>query len=207
MLLASGYIAGGTLCGLIIAFFTFLPYGFNRVIDISHPLGSAHVFQNDPDKIEEAKKAVDEARTKGEAEEAKEEKAIQNAKTDEEKAKAVLAKAERVEEKQKAIDGVNSEFWLESGAAKILSMLAFALLCGFLFWQGLQKPPKETPDALPPHRRRRRGRKQASNQGHDFALVPNVCWDLCVPGSQTPFGNPIRETPFHGPGNREWRCC
>ncbi|MFO0825753.1 MAG: hypothetical protein U0792_21975 [Gemmataceae bacterium] len=31
MLLASGYIAGGTLCGLIIAFFAFLPEWFNGV--------------------------------------------------------------------------------------------------------------------------------------------------------------------------------
>src|SRR6185369_2467180 len=39
VLLSSGYIAGGTVCGLIIAFFTFLPYGFNRVIDASHRVG------------------------------------------------------------------------------------------------------------------------------------------------------------------------
>lgn len=34
ILLASGYIAGGTLCGLIIAFFAFLPEGFSKMIDI-----------------------------------------------------------------------------------------------------------------------------------------------------------------------------
>lgn len=34
VLLSSGYIAGGTLCGLIIAFFAFLPDWFNRAIDL-----------------------------------------------------------------------------------------------------------------------------------------------------------------------------
>jgi len=34
VLLASGYIAGGTLCGLMIAFFAFLPKWFNRGINI-----------------------------------------------------------------------------------------------------------------------------------------------------------------------------
>jgi uncharacterized oligopeptide transporter (OPT) family protein len=39
VLLASGYIAGGTLCGLIIAFFAFLPDGFNDAINLG-----AHFF-------------------------------------------------------------------------------------------------------------------------------------------------------------------
>mgnify|MGYP000952188760 CR=1 FL=1 len=39
VLLSSGYIAGGTLCGLIVAFFTFLPAGFNRAINLALPLG------------------------------------------------------------------------------------------------------------------------------------------------------------------------
>ncbi len=34
VLLASGYIAGGTLCGLIIAFFAFLPDSFNQTINL-----------------------------------------------------------------------------------------------------------------------------------------------------------------------------
>jgi putative OPT family oligopeptide transporter len=34
VLLASGYIAGGTLCGLIVKFFTFLPPGFNDSLNI-----------------------------------------------------------------------------------------------------------------------------------------------------------------------------
>jgi putative OPT family oligopeptide transporter len=34
VLLASGFIAGGTLCGLIIAFFTFLPDSFNQTINL-----------------------------------------------------------------------------------------------------------------------------------------------------------------------------
>jgi putative OPT family oligopeptide transporter len=35
VLLSSGYIAGGTLCGLIIAFFAFLPDVFNQALDLS----------------------------------------------------------------------------------------------------------------------------------------------------------------------------
>jgi putative OPT family oligopeptide transporter len=35
VLLSSGYIAGGTLCGLIIAFFVFLPKRFNEALDLS----------------------------------------------------------------------------------------------------------------------------------------------------------------------------
>jgi uncharacterized oligopeptide transporter (OPT) family protein len=38
VLLASGYIAGGTLCGLIIAFFTFLPDSFNDAINLGYHL-------------------------------------------------------------------------------------------------------------------------------------------------------------------------
>jgi putative OPT family oligopeptide transporter len=39
VLLSSGYIAGGTLCGLIIAFFAFLPDAFNKALDLSRHLG------------------------------------------------------------------------------------------------------------------------------------------------------------------------
>jgi len=47
VLLASGYIAGGTLCGLIIAFFAFLPDGFNNAINIG-----AHLFgESTGDKV------------------------------------------------------------------------------------------------------------------------------------------------------------
>ena len=132
------------MCGLIIAFFTFLPYSFNRLIDASRVLGADNVLQFDDKKITAAKEAAEAARIKGEAEEAKAEQAIQKAATDEEKQKAIREKAERTEEKHKAIDGVYSEFWLESPAAKIIAILAFLLLCGFLFWQGLQKPPEES---------------------------------------------------------------
>jgi putative OPT family oligopeptide transporter len=41
VLLASGYIAGGTLCGLIVAFFTFLPDSFNETINLGlHMFGT-----------------------------------------------------------------------------------------------------------------------------------------------------------------------
>jgi putative OPT family oligopeptide transporter len=40
VLLASGYIAGGTLCGLIIAFFAFLPEWFNKALELNKYIGS-----------------------------------------------------------------------------------------------------------------------------------------------------------------------
>src|SRR5262249_40534252 len=39
VLLSSGYIAGGTLCGLIIAFFAFLPDKFNEALNLGQYLG------------------------------------------------------------------------------------------------------------------------------------------------------------------------
>jgi uncharacterized oligopeptide transporter (OPT) family protein len=39
VLLASGYIAGGTLCGLIIAFFAFLPDWFNKALEMNTFVG------------------------------------------------------------------------------------------------------------------------------------------------------------------------
>src|SRR5207249_5099340 len=52
VLLSSGYIAGGTLCGLAVGFFTFLPYSLSRVMDVSHRLGEAHAFQTDQKTID-----------------------------------------------------------------------------------------------------------------------------------------------------------
>jgi putative OPT family oligopeptide transporter len=40
VLLASGYIAGGTLCGLIIAFFAFLPEVFNKSLELNKHIGA-----------------------------------------------------------------------------------------------------------------------------------------------------------------------
>ena len=43
VLLASGYIAGGTLCGLIVAFFAFLPESFNDALNLGlHLFGSVN---------------------------------------------------------------------------------------------------------------------------------------------------------------------
>src|SRR5262249_47790820 len=41
VLLASGYIAGGTLCGLFIAFFAVLPESFNRALALGRHFGPA----------------------------------------------------------------------------------------------------------------------------------------------------------------------
>jgi putative OPT family oligopeptide transporter len=43
VLLASGYIAGGTLCGLIIAFFAFLPDAFNDALNLGRHLGKDYL--------------------------------------------------------------------------------------------------------------------------------------------------------------------
>jgi uncharacterized oligopeptide transporter (OPT) family protein len=42
VLLSSGYIAGGTLCGLIIAFFAFLPDAFNEALNVGKQLGDSY---------------------------------------------------------------------------------------------------------------------------------------------------------------------
>lgn len=50
MLLASGYIAGGTLCGLVIAFFAFLPDAFNQAINLGlHFFGEASAKTGRPE--------------------------------------------------------------------------------------------------------------------------------------------------------------
>ena len=46
VLLSSGYIAGGTLIGLVIAFFAFLPKSFNDALDLSKYLGSAYTAED-----------------------------------------------------------------------------------------------------------------------------------------------------------------
>lgn len=48
VLLSSGYIAGGTLIGLVIAFFAFLPKGFNEALDLSRFLGTAWTAPDAP---------------------------------------------------------------------------------------------------------------------------------------------------------------
>jgi uncharacterized oligopeptide transporter (OPT) family protein len=63
VLLASGYIAGGTLCGLIVAFFAFLPDEFNKTINLGW-----HLFKYtnqdtgkvewEPDEVKNAKIAA-----------------------------------------------------------------------------------------------------------------------------------------------------
>lgn len=52
ILLSSGYIAGGTLAGLVIAFFTFLPPQVNQGLDLSRHLGAVQVA---PARLAEAK--------------------------------------------------------------------------------------------------------------------------------------------------------
>ena len=48
VLLSSGYIAGGTLIGLVLAFFTFLPKKFNDALDLGARLGETWTADNAP---------------------------------------------------------------------------------------------------------------------------------------------------------------
>jgi hypothetical protein len=48
VLLASGYIAGGTLCGLIIAFFAFLPDAFNNALNVGRLFGPTYNAADSP---------------------------------------------------------------------------------------------------------------------------------------------------------------
>jgi hypothetical protein len=43
VLLGSGYIAGGTLVGLIVAFFVFLPESFSKALDLSKYVGEDYI--------------------------------------------------------------------------------------------------------------------------------------------------------------------
>src|SRR5262249_15314099 len=43
VLMSSGYIAGGTLCGLIVAFFSFLPDAFNKAINVGGRFGEDYL--------------------------------------------------------------------------------------------------------------------------------------------------------------------
>src|SRR5262249_4337168 len=43
VLLSSGYIAGGTLCGLIIGFFAVLPKGFNNALNVGQYFGKDYL--------------------------------------------------------------------------------------------------------------------------------------------------------------------
>jgi len=46
VLLGSGYIAGGTLVGLIVAFFVFLPKSFNEMLDVGRNLGKIYTSED-----------------------------------------------------------------------------------------------------------------------------------------------------------------
>lgn len=108
VLMSSGFIAGGTLCGLIVAFFSFLPYDFNRSLDFSPQFGTSLVQQ------EEVTAAVKDARDE--------------------------------EEALRIVDGMRSGAWLESNPAKVIAVMAFAILAVLLFWQALKKAPPEMSD-------------------------------------------------------------
>ena len=47
-MLSSGYIAGGTLIGLVIAFFAFLPGWFSEALNLGRFLGSAWTAADSP---------------------------------------------------------------------------------------------------------------------------------------------------------------
>ncbi len=112
VLLSSGYIAGGTLCGLIIAFFTFLPDSFNRAIDFSIPLGESRASSEQKQKI------------------------------DQDLAKAQNVDKASPEEVAEIRGSAYSEAWLESGEAKVVALLAFGVLALILTFVGVKRNPE-----------------------------------------------------------------
>jgi uncharacterized oligopeptide transporter (OPT) family protein len=133
VLLSSGYIAGGTVCGLIIAFFAvdFVQDNFARFLDMAPALGRMHgLSEKESAKVKEIEDKVTAEQTK-EPDEAKKER---------------LAKRGKA-----AVASVQRESWLESNPAKVLSILAFLAMAAILVWVGLQRSlPTPDPTAPPP---------------------------------------------------------
>jgi putative OPT family oligopeptide transporter len=139
VLLSSGYIAGGTLCGLIVAFFFFLPQGFRSAIDFSPGLGSQ--FADDPAKLQKeldeidhppAPEENDEGRRKREADEARKDEATKKREADEAAEDRALKK-----------ETLRSRAWTESVAGRVVAVLMFGVLGAILFYVGLQRTPQE----------------------------------------------------------------
>jgi hypothetical protein len=126
VLLASGYIAGGTVCGLIIAFFAvdFVQDHFARFIDAAPLLGRLEgLSEKDTNKVAdiEAKSTADQAK---EADEARKERIAQRG--------------------QAAVASVQRGSWLESNPAKFLSIGAFGVMAVILVIVGVRRAPPET---------------------------------------------------------------
>jgi len=159
VLLSSGYIAGGTVCGLIIAFFAVLPDRVTSAIDLAHVLGGTQVAQVDQEHIDAFKKKLGESPEKDKADLQREfwresaavkvEELEEKGNAQEKTAKDDQQKAKAVEDMHGAVESVYRDVWLGSGMAKLLSLLAFGVLAIILFWQGLQKPPKDLAPTAP----------------------------------------------------------
>jgi hypothetical protein len=126
VLLSSGYIAGGTVCGLIIAFFAvdWVQDNFARFIDAAPMLGRMHGLSADETKKItdiEAKTAADQAQEVDDA-----------------------RKARIGRRGQAAVASVERGSWLESTPAKVLAIVAFGVMALILVNQGLRRAPPET---------------------------------------------------------------
>jgi hypothetical protein len=130
VLLSSGYIAGGTLCGLIIAFFS-VPYmaDFNRAINMAAPLGRNIATEEQKSAIT---KTLAEARKEGEATLAE----IQD---------ESLRKSGEERLKEEAVEIETSEYsgvWLDSNSGKTTALAAFLALMILLVIVGVGKNPE-----------------------------------------------------------------
>jgi putative OPT family oligopeptide transporter len=135
VLLSSGYIAGGTVCGLLIAFLAAVP-AFNRLIDLAPAFGESRTSAEQKKEI-----ANFEAETaKGVAKLEQDAKAAPN---DDARREIENSIGSEKSDLRDHVDSVRRDAWIESGIAKVLSLIAFGALAAILLWQGLQRPPKE----------------------------------------------------------------
>jgi uncharacterized oligopeptide transporter (OPT) family protein len=133
VLLSSGYIAGGTLCGLIIAFFSVpMMASFNRAVNVAAPLGRS--IADDKETAAIAKK-LDQARERGKA-------ALAEIKEDSLRKAAEDRLPEEIAEiETSSFAGV----WLNSNYGKVAALVAFAALIVLLVVVGVSKNPEAAP--------------------------------------------------------------
>ncbi len=141
VLLSSGYIAGGTVCGLLIAFSAAVP-AFNRLIDAAPSLGASRTSPKQKDQI--SQEALETAKSIAKLTRERLQAPDEDVRLEAESS----IESERTDLRDR-VDSILRDAWIESGPAKILSLITFAILALILFWQGLQRPPRETEPSPP----------------------------------------------------------
>ena len=115
VLLSSGYIAGGTVCGLLIAFFAVLPDQFNRVISPAHIFGASQISKVDDKQIGDFNAKIAEIKSTEKAEETQAKDDAAKAKA-ERKAKNAIKFVRREHSREAAVADIREA--KESGAAE-----------------------------------------------------------------------------------------